>query len=178
MDNLIERMQEFAAIVAVDISTVRGLPAGTLHLIRSYLKEIDLHSVPVQDALFREWLDKHTGGILDLISPKAKCRPWGTARKALNMFLRDCSYQYFLRTEHGLDQIEALLEIPLDSIVAAALREDAGRGNLPSWPGLRKLTPEISDRYQEHACKLAGERGLSPTIHLDICLWIENRPVS
>jgi hypothetical protein len=92
------------------------------------------------------------------------------------MFLRDCSYHHFLRAEYNLARIEEFLEIPLDGRVTEALRGDAGRGKLPQWPGVAKLTPRISDRYQEHASMLARQRGLPHRVHLDICLWLDNRP--
>jgi len=73
----------------------------------------------------------------------AGARHWGTARKALDVFLRDAAYNHYLREYFGLGPVEAWLEIPLDQDTAAGLRRDAPGSGLPRWPGVRHLTPEV-----------------------------------
>ena len=68
-----------------------------------------------------------------------------------------------------VDQIEDVLEIPLDSITAERLRGPY-RAELPHWPGVRRLTERVSDLYQEAARRLASERGIAP-VHLDTYWW-------
>ena len=60
---------------------------------------------------------------------------WGTARKALNIFLRDALYTTYLSKRYGLPRAEASLEIPLDSITAVRLREVYGAGDATSSSG-------------------------------------------
>ena len=66
------------------------------------------------------------------------------------------------------------MEIPLDGLVAIALKRRAGRGQLPQWPGLNKLTPDVSRPFQVFARKLAACESVS-RIHLDMRLWTKER---
>ena len=77
-------------------------------------------------------------------------RSWGAARKALNIFLRDVLYNHYLRSHHGLDRLEDWLEVPLDRDVAVALRAESEGGELPRWKTIKRLTPDVSGRYQAH----------------------------
>jgi hypothetical protein len=95
---------------------------------------------------------------------------WGTARKALNVFLRDALYTSYLRDRYRLDRAETLLEIPLDSITAARLGAADVAGELPPWPGVRHLTRDQSDIYQAVARRVASRMGVAP-VHLDTYWW-------
>ena len=91
------------------------------------------------------------------------------------MFLRGCVLNHYLREAYGLDRIETWLEIPLDSVVAGALKREAGWGALPVWPGLKWLKRERSAKFQEFAQRYAKQRGFRSLAHLDIQLWMLNR---
>ena len=93
----------------------------------------------------------------------------------MNLFLRSCLYNHYLRKAYGLSAIESWLEIPLDSVVAKALRREATSGELPPWPGLKHLTPEAHARFQSYADKSAKHRGLPARVLLDNYLWLDNR---
>ena len=43
-------------------------------------------------------------------------------------------------------------------------------GELPRWPGVKYLTPEVSEVYQAFASKVARREGLK-RVHLDAYLW-------
>jgi hypothetical protein len=43
---------------------------------------------------FRRWLDRQTDNLLDVLPING--RPWGAARKAINLFLRDVLYNQYL----------------------------------------------------------------------------------
>jgi len=101
-------------------------------------------------------------------------RGWGTARKVLNIFLRDAAYNDFLRGRFALHRSEALLEIPLDSITAKQLRKTAKSHKLPRWPGVSRLTPETSALYQDAARRVAKHRGIE-RVHLDVYWWGDDR---
>jgi len=75
-----------------------------------------------------------------------------------------------------LDRAEQLFELPLDSITAKELRKAAGRGHLPRWPGVRKLTKDISGRYQAIALEEAKKEKIA-RVHLDAKYWAANRDV-
>jgi hypothetical protein len=118
------------------------------------------------------WLDRQTEALLDTLPIDG--RPWGAARKALNLFLRDSLYNRYLSDHFNLQQIEAWLEIPLDSAVARGLQSGTGRGVLPRWPGLKHLDPSVSTSYQNAAAEHARVLGIA-RVHLDMYLWLENR---
>ena len=106
---------------------------------------------------------------------KTSRRPWGTARKAINLFLRACVHSYYLRKEYGLRAIKRWLEIPLDSVVARAMKRRAGRGALPAWPGLKHISEEDYAEFQTYGVEWAKSFGLPTTVDLDMSLWLNYR---
>jgi hypothetical protein len=98
-------------------------------------------------------------------------RRWGTARKALNLFLRDVLYNRYLYEEHRFFQeLEPLLELPLDSDAAQGLRQEPEGQQLEKWPKLKCLTVIISDEYQDVAQHVAVRLGFA-RVHLDLRYW-------
>ena len=173
--NLIATVQEFVATAAIGPNAVRNQGKGVLSATQGYLKVVSLCDIPDDAESFAEWLDEHTDGILKAIKKKSKKTHWGTARKALNLFLRDCFCNHYLRKHYKVRRVENWLEMPLDRLVANALKRHAGRGRLPQWPGLINLVKEDSDKFQAEAETWASELGLSAKVHLDMVLWLANR---
>ncbi|MBC7854430.1 MAG: hypothetical protein IAF94_13435 [Pirellulaceae bacterium] len=122
---------------------------------------------------FQAELDKATAD-LKMAFPK-KAQSWGLARKCLNIFLRDCYYCFYLHEPFCLDRAKDFYEIPLDKVVAKGLASNAK--NLPRWRGVKHLTSDESDVYQQAAGKLAKEWHIE-RVHLDTFLWTEGRSVS
>ena len=96
-------------------------------------------------------------------------RYWGRARKCLNIFLREASYNFLLRTTYEFGNIDTLLETPLDSRVAKGLGDDADKGRLPPWKSIIALTPEQNAIYQEVAAEVAEAR--YGTLRANLDLW-------
>lgn len=171
--DFIPTMQQKVATTAIGPSALRNQGKGVLRAAQLFLAKVSLSKIPRSDLNeFEEWLDWQTKKLLEALPVKGK--PWGTARKAMNLFLRDVLYNRYLCYKSGLETIEPWLEIPLDSAVAKGLKRLGQRGQLPSWPGLKKLTKPVSQRFQEFASELAEQEGVE-RIHLDIYLWLENR---
>jgi len=171
---LMKIIQEFEAVSAVGPSAVRGQPSGTVDVCRKFLKKVNLMEIPRRSpVLFRKWLN-HKTRLLQRKLPNPD-RPWGIARKALNLFLRSCFYNRFLYERYRLNCIASWLEVPLDSVVAKKLKEHAGHGMLPKWFGLGGLTPKDSDTFQQHALEYAKEKGLPARVFLDNYLWLLGR---
>ncbi|MBL8760806.1 MAG: hypothetical protein JNL50_05825 [Phycisphaerae bacterium] len=167
-------IQNFIAVVAPSGGVLRNQEPGVIAGIQSALRDICLRGIPMQDAAaYLGWLDAQTAMVLDRL--RVRVRPWGSVRKALNMFMRSCICESRLRVEYGLDGVEAWAEMPLDSVVACALKREAGREKLPAWPGLKHLDRATSDAFQESALECTRRRGLPARLFLDYDLWLKNR---
>ena len=173
--DLIRVIQRFVAVDAVGPSAMRGQGRGVLPAVQEHLGDLDLRGVPKTQRGFGRWLDRQTETTLSALKGIAPGRPWGTARKAVNLFLRGCLYNHYLRETYSLGRMEPWLEIPLDGVVARALKRLAGRGALPVWRGLKHLTPEESARFQDFVAKRAQAVGLPARVFLDHDLWLSNR---
>jgi len=167
----IEDIQKFIAVSAIGPSALRNQGKGVIGRVRRYLSRMELAEIQRvrSEAVFQQWLDEKTSRLVR--NQKVK---WGAARKALNLFLRDCLYNKFLNSKYSLERIEPWMEIPLDSIIAGVLKNDAGRGQLPVWPKLKRLRKNESERFQHHAMKMAAKRNIA-RVHLDVSIWVNNR---
>jgi hypothetical protein len=77
---------------------------------------------------------------------------WGAARKFLNLYLREITYNFF------------------DSNVAKALRQEKEGARLPRWRGVIHLKPDASAQYQSVAAAVAA-RKRTCRAHLDLLYW-------
>ena len=171
--DFIPTMKRRMAVAAIGPSSLRGQGRGVLKASQDFLTAIPLARIPKTSVTrVQAWLDLQTERLLDMLP--LRNRPWGAARKALNLFLRDALYNQYLSRRFGLSQIEKWLEVPLDSLVAKGLIEEAGPDALPRWPGLKHLEPATSAQFQAVALRHANARKIS-RVHLDIYLWLENR---
>jgi hypothetical protein len=162
------------AETSIGISTLRGHPKNTIATTRVYLKTLKLEDFQCSNAKdFNKTLDKHTIRLSKQIKKlDYRFAFWGSARKALNIFLGNAAYHAVLRSEYRLDRIEKYLEVPLDKQVATDLISLAEERNLslPKWKTIKGLLPENSDIYQSFASSYAKEIGCT-RIQLDLLLW-------
>lgn len=162
------------AETSIGISTLRGHPSKTISTTRAYLKKLDLEDF--QCATLKDFngvLNKHTIRLSKRIRKlDHNSAYWGSARKALNLFLGNAAYHAILRKEYRLDRIEKYLEVPLDKQVANGLITLAEERNeiLPKWKTIKGLLPEESNLYQSFANSYAKELGCT-RILLDLLLW-------
>ena len=165
-----KEIQIHVANLAIGASTVRGPGnTGVALAARGFLANLHLGRFAVSgEQEFITALDATTTDLVEDLPQRA--RHWGIARKCTNIFLRDAFYNRFL--SQPLLASEAWFEIPLDSVVADALREKDMA--LPKWAGVKHLTPERSSAYQESAKRLAEVKGY-PRVYLDSVLWPQGR---
>jgi hypothetical protein len=102
---------------------------------------------------------------------------WGSARKYLNIFLRDVAYNKYLYRAYKLSAIGPWLEVPLDSHVAGGLREEQGGAVLPRWTTVIGLDATTSATYQKFAFQVAKSKGFD-RVHLDLLYWRRTRKPS
>jgi hypothetical protein len=173
-NELLHAAHSRVARLAIGPSTVRGKKSkGVISNVRRFLRSIQLQSFGVSDrAAFRRVLDRTTDRLARKL-PKHS-RQWGLARKVLNMFLRDCLYNFYLRREHSLHRVERFLELPLGSITARQVRQATRRKKLAAWPGVRRLRKTLSDEYQNAAQEIALKKGVA-RVHLDALWWSVGR---
>jgi len=169
-DDLMNLLQQRVAEGAVGASALRNQGAkGVIASARKFLKKLDLadFSVTSQDS-FLDVLNFHTGSMQKQLPPNA--RHWGAARKGINLFLRDVFYNRYLSERFEFRRIEKWMEVPLDRFTAEGIIKDYTVDPLPSWPGLKHLTHEMSEVYQNAAFDLAKSVH-SFRVHLDILYW-------
>ena len=172
-NDFITTLQRKVAFTAVGPSALRGQGKGVLRTSQDFLAQISLTRVPKSSAKrYQLWLDRQTELLLNRLP--IKNRPWGAARKAINLFLRDALYNKYLSKQFKLQSIETWFEVPLDSAVAKGLKLHSNRGELPRWPGLKNLKPNISEAFQVFASKQAILKGIA-RVHLDMYLWLDNK---
>lgn len=168
--NLIDRLQVRAAMLAIGRSTLRSQGApGMVAAARRFLRNLDLNLFAAEEsAQFMVVLDKKTN-LLASRFPDGGRGNWGAARKSLNIFLRDVIYCRPLCEHYKLAVLESWLEVPLDSNVHEGLLSDA-TGTVVPWPGVKALTPTVSDQLQSTASAVAKSLGVA-RVHLDIRYW-------
>lgn len=171
----IELVQLRVANSCIGASTLRNQGApGIVKKARRFCSELDLMELKnMTDGQFQNWLRTKTEDLMRQFPEQAKDN-WGAARKAINVFLEEASYNRFLHKEYELHKLQALLEIPLDNQVVKALKRDARkhgiRYDLLRWKGIRGLTPEQNTRYQELASEMAI-RKKTLRVFLDLEYW-------
>ncbi len=169
-DKMLDYLKKRIAITSVGPSTMRGMgPKGTIEAVREYLKKMDIMSFKVRSkSKFIKILDVQTSKMIKTLPTEA--RYWGSARKALNIFLRGINYNRFLCSKYKLYHLEPWLEIPLDSHVAKGLKIEPEGHDLPRWKTVISLTPDISNEYQTVAQEVARRLNIH-RVHLDLVYW-------
>jgi len=160
-------LQERIAILAIGPSALRNQGApGVVGAAREYLKHLNLENFQVDSPkAFRTRLANETEKLREAFP--AGTRHWGAARKALNIFLRDAVYNRYLWERYNFGDLEAWLEVPLDSEVAKGLQSEPEGSLLPKWPGVKYLSQDVSNEYQDVAERVARRRR-SARVHLDL----------
>lgn len=165
----LRRLQRFRA-EAIPANAIRnpGAP-GVLGAVRGFLRRLSLARFCSRS---RARFEAHLDAAMERLRRRlpTEAHNWGVARKALNLFLRDCAYDHHLRARYGLATIEPWLEVPLDSYMAKKLRKSQRGKGLERWPFLRHLDRTVSARYQKVAQQVANRKGIC-RVHLDLYWW-------
>jgi len=163
-------VQRQVAQLSANGSSLRNQGApGVVAAARKALADINLLLLPCAGSEeFTRHLDDLTQDLQS--SFPAGAQHWGAARKVLNLFLRDCLYNFYLRDWYGLAVCEPYLEVPLDSYVAKGLHETERGDELPEWCGVKYVTSEVNALYQEIASEEADRLGVE-RVHLDLRYW-------
>ena len=168
-EELLGAVQSYVARGSINASAMRGCPKGTIPSAREFLASLDL--VPFGTEHSDRFLLSLNGTTLEL-QAEIPGHEWGFARKGLNIFLRRCLYNVYLRERYRLSCSEPFFEVALDSIVAKQLRKCDP--DLPSWTGIKRLTCADCLKYQNVASTIAGEAGFA-RVHLDALWWGRGR---
>ena len=163
-------MQQRVAEVAVGPSTVRNQGAtGVAGAARTFRSRLAPGRFGTRRASgFRSALDRATEDLRRSLPRGA--RHWGLARNVLNLFLRDAHYNRVLCGVHGLGSSAEWMEVPLDRMVAEGLVPRDSDRVLPGRPGVKHLSPAVSDAYQRLARREAGLHRIH-TVDMDLLSW-------
>lgn len=176
-----KKLHRRIAQISVGPSAIRNQGAkGIIAICRDYFENtIDLEEFRnelVSDN-FKTYLDIQTKNLVKLFPDGGKS--WGAARKGLNLFFREVSYNFYLANylEIPFDlkkngKVLSQLEVPLDKDVALCLMKLFP--DLPKWQSIKNLTPSESNQYQAKA-KHYAEKLKIPRIHLDLEFWRKDR---
>jgi hypothetical protein len=162
------------ANIAIGSTTLRNQGSrGVNRAAREFLADVPFSAlVHGNGDRFLKELDRQTVLLKKRLPRKA--RHWGTARKALNVFLGEVYYHRVLCDHFGMEKVAEFLEVPLDEDVSRFLRDKAqGSGKtLPRWPRIKRLSPQESKQYQEFAREYARSRGKGwIRLHVDLEAW-------
>jgi hypothetical protein len=164
-------LQERTGQLAIGRSTLRNQGAPkVIETTRTYLQRMNLSTLKKIDSetKYNNFLERHTKALSKKFPGKAKGN-WGAARKAINIFIRDCLYNQYLSEAYDIDRLEAWLEVPLDRDVAENLIKKHPN-KLPRWISIRSLDKGASDKFQNQALISAANEGVA-RVHLDIKYW-------
>jgi hypothetical protein len=160
-------LQRFLAYASVTTSAIRGNKEGVKKQLFESISKVDLKKF-CNPTLFLTTLDHAT---LALSESGALKVPWGTARKCLNIFLREALYNFYARQQWELTTLESILELPLDHRVASRLyHEDKGAHRLSKLKTIKGLHPDQHAHYQMAAAVIARKQG-TERVHLDLLYW-------
>ena len=163
-------LQRRLGSASVGPSTARGMgPKGTIQAARAYLQNVELRRFCVHsERAFQRRLNETTEELRRRLPNGA--RYWGSSRKFLNIFLRDCFYNRYICEHYKLHALEPWLEVPLDSHVAKGMGKCPAGGDVPRWRTVVGLTPEQNAVFQACASRLAASEGVC-RVHLDLKFW-------
>ncbi|MEX0686313.1 MAG: hypothetical protein WD267_00325 [Balneolales bacterium] len=140
-----------------------------MHIIHNLIMSLDLSKFSTKNSdEFKQSLDESTSELVNTLS--AEERTWGTARTAINFYLREALYNRYLSEVNDLFLSEHFFETPINDTSVLTLRRQKNGSTLPEWSGLSLFTPEQSDTYQNFAADLAKDLGVS-RVHLELFLW-------
>ncbi len=173
----LEDYRQRIANVAIGPTTLRnqGTP-GIVDAARSFLWNLDLARFVADDqAVFMSELDARTEALRRRFPVGAR-ENWGAARKSINLFLAEAYYHQFVCKAYRLDRVVSFLEVPLDSQVANFLLQaarDIHVTGLPSWHGIKYVTPPNNKKYQDFALVCAKQKFGEDweRVHLDVVIW-------
>jgi len=163
MNNVpLNKIRERIAFLSIGTSTLRNQGAPKVkETAQKYLAAMNLKPLMKisSEKEYRKFIDRHTASLSNKFPSGAKGN-WGAARKAINIFLRDCLYNSYVSKEFRIKNLSRWLEIPLDSDVGENLNKLYPE--LPPWDAIKRLNVDISDKFQEAALDQAKKNAARP----------------
>jgi len=166
----IKEVQRRVANISIGASTLRnqGGKGMQKEAIR-FLSRLKLDTLgEMSKEQFPKWLNEKTRYLMKRFNTKCNVENnWGAARKTINIFLENAFYDRFLAKKYGLERLEDILEIPLDSNVVGKLFGDLEQFNDFTIKGLkRRESRGIQDLAKKRAESIHTFR-----IYLDLKYW-------
>ncbi len=181
----VTRFQRRVADISITSSDLRNIGfTGAVRVARDFLAGLDLGRLGDlrNEAAFMRQLNEHTNELKARLqacrakqgSVRNNAELWGSARKVINVFLCEAYFNRVLAWRYGLRRIRQWLEVPLDSELAAAIRNEAeqyGLNGLPAFPAIIRLDENTGQMFQHCASEVAKRRALPARIYLEVVTW-------
>ncbi len=161
-------MQSRMAQASIGASSLRNQgKSKVIEICRKFCMAMDLSKYTPKS--FKTQLDKDTRKLLKRLGMKET--QWGTARKAINLFLRDVFYNKYLVPVYKMGKLDYLLEVPLDTQVADKIKRYS-QGEDLIWHGIKHTTESENKAFQDAANQIANENiSINFRVHLDLIFW-------
>ena len=174
--NHITQLIKRSAKIVINASSMRnqGKPGMILKIRKHLVDSIDISKLgSLEEKTFNKFIEAHTDNLVKFC--KDKEIEWGTARKAINLFLMDIVYNKYLNEFYSLEKIHNLLEIPLDNKVSKRLKKVAKEKDsvLPVWGGICNIDKNEYIEFQKFALEIAKDKKMN-RVDLDIYFWTED----
>jgi len=184
------RLRRRLTDIMIGASVLRNVGfAGATQIARDYLAQMDLGrfaDVSDEDSFLR-LLDECTEELRRRLveerlasgrppkSRNAKAELWGSARKALNVFLCEAYFNRVLNRCYGLQKLGPWLETTLDGIVSKTISEKARKKKWDTsglhFSGVIHLDEATSREFQQMARRLALCEGWQARIYFEVFTW-------
>ena len=174
-DEIVDAIRKRTASTTVGPATVRNMgKKGLAKKARELLCKTKIEKFRVNNKKeFNKALNRETGRIKrGLVKGEyiVEENAWGVSRKILNIYLRGLMYNRYTCNHYKLYGLEKLLELPLDSHIAKALKKSEQGKKLPRFKGVVHVNKEINSKYQQVAQEIAKQKNIA-RIHLDAIWW-------
>lgn len=115
----LKTVQQYVANIAIGSSTLRNQGApGVVNAAICFLGSLNLSNLKVERYPIR--LNGWTKSLREKLPQNAK--HWGTARKAINIFMVQAFHNKYLSKEYKLGKLRNVLETPIDKDAAEGLK--------------------------------------------------------
>lgn len=170
-EEFLELLQKRIANWSMGIRVFRGRPSGTVADARQFMEKLNLAVIPKTKSGFSKWLLVQTNNLASKLRKANQPDNWfGISRKALNIFLFECSMNKYLSSAYKLSEIEKNLELPIDRLVAEFINDKEIKVKFQS---IKTLDKKAIENFQAEARSIAKRFKIKNNyrVYVDLLAW-------